>query len=190
MLRPQGHNYLVTLLRASKETLLFSASTVLLLAGGLAWLLAAQTPTDVLWYAGNLLGLGFSVVWTVSAIRRHQLSVDVIAVLALAGAIAVREPFAGAMITVMLASGQLLEARAAARARRELSLLVERAPRTARRRLEGGVVEVGVDEVSRGDRILVGTGEVVPVDGRLVAGGTLDEAALTGESLPVERPAG
>src|SRR5450759_4968263 len=94
------------------------------------------------------------------------------------------------MITVMLASGQLLEARAAARARRELSLLVERAPRTARRRLEGGVVEVGVDEVSRGDRILVGTGEVVPVDGRLVAGGTLDEAALTGESLPVERPAG
>ncbi|MGV8850210.1 MAG: heavy metal translocating P-type ATPase, partial [Propionibacteriaceae bacterium] len=99
-------------------------------------------------------------------------------------------PFAGAMITVMLASGQLLEARAAARARRELSLLVERAPRTARRRVEGGVVEVGVEEVSRGDRILVGTGEVVPVDGRLLSGGTLDEAALTGESLPVERPAG
>src|SRR5674476_330418 len=159
MLRPQGHNYLVTLLRASKETLLFSASTVLLLAGGLAWLLAAQTPTDVLWYAGNLLGLGFSVVWTVSAIRRHQLSVDVIAVLALAGAIVVNEPFAGAMITVMLASGQLLEARAAARARRELSLLVERAPRAARRRFEGGVVH--------GDLLLVGTGEIVPVDGRL-----------------------
>ena len=70
--------------------------------------------------------------------------------LALAGALAVDEPFAGAMITVMLASGQLLEARAAARARRELSLLVERAPRTARRRVEGGVVEVPVDDVVPG----------------------------------------
>src|SRR5665811_2180083 len=118
---------------------------------------------DRLWVAGTVLGLAFSIAWTAAAIRRRQPSVDIIALLALAGALWVNEPFAGAMITVMLASGQLLEARAAARARRELSLLVERAPRTARRRLEGGVVEVGVDEVSRGDRILVGTGEVVPV---------------------------
>src|SRR5664280_1783481 len=106
----------VTHPRASKETLLFTASTVLLLAGGLAWLLSAQTPARVLWILGTVLGLGFSVVWTVDAIRRRQLSVDIIAVLALAGALAVNVPFAGAMITVMLASGQLLEARAAARA--------------------------------------------------------------------------
>src|SRR5674476_1256171 len=149
----------VTRLRASKETLLFSVSTVLLVAGGVTWLMGADTPTRVLWIAGNVLGLGFSIFWTISAIRRGQLSVDVIAVLALAGAIVVNEPFAGAMITVMLASGQLLEARAAVRARRELSLLVERAPRAARRRFEGGVVH--------GDLLLVGTGEIVPVDGRL-----------------------
>jgi heavy metal translocating P-type ATPase len=180
----------VNRLRASKETLLFSASTVLLLAGGLAWLLSAHTPAGALWYAGNLLGLGFSVFWTVSSVRRRQLSVDIIAVLALAGALAVREPFAGAMITVMLASGQLLEAKAAARARRELSLLVERAPRTARRLVEGGVVEIPVDEVVVGDVLLVGTGEIVPVDGRLRSAAMLDESALTGEPLPVERPAG
>jgi heavy metal translocating P-type ATPase len=94
------------------------------------------------------------------------------------------------MITVMLASGQLLEARAAARARRELSLLVERAPRTARRVVEGGVVEVPVDEVAVGDLLLVGTGEIVPVDGRLRSTAVLDESALTGEPLPVERLAG
>ncbi len=163
---------------------------MLLLGGGGAWLLDAVSLSKPLWVAGTVLGLAFSIAWTAAAIRRRQPSVDVIALLALAGALWVDEPFAGAMITVMLASGQLLEARAAARARRELSLLVERAPRTARRRLDGGVVEVGVDEVSKGDRILVGTGEVVPVDGRLVSGGTLDEAALTGEPLPVERHAG
>jgi heavy metal translocating P-type ATPase len=180
----------VTWLRDRIQLLLFVCSTVLLVGGGAAWLLGAVPVSEPLWVAGTVLGLAFSIAWTAAAIRRRQPSVDIIALLALAGALWVNEPFAGAMITVMLASGQLLEARAAARARRELSLLVERAPRTARRRLEGGVVEVGVDEVSRGDRILVGTGEVVPVDGRLVAGGTLDEAALTGESLPVERPAG
>ena len=127
-------------LRESKEMLLFVFAAVLLLAGGVAWLLAAGTPASVLWIAGTVLGLVFSVSWTVGAIRRRQPSVDVIAVLALAGALAVDEPFAGAVITVMLASGQLLEARAAARARRELSLLVAAgpahgpAPRRGRRR--------------------------------------------------------
>ena len=85
-----------------------------------------------------MAGLVASVAWTVGAVRRRQLTVDVIAVLALAGALAVGEPFAGAMITVMLASGRLLEARAAARARRELGLLLERSPRTARRRSGAG----------------------------------------------------
>src|SRR5450631_941730 len=88
------------------------------------------------------------------------------------------------------ASGQLLEARASARARRELSLLAERAPRTARRRVEGGVVEVAVDDVVPGDRLLVGAGEIVPVDGRLFSSAVLDESALTGESRPAERMAG
>ena len=143
-----------------------------------------------LWLLGTGLGLVFSILWTVEAIRRRQLSVDIIAVLALAGAIVVNEPFAGAMITVMLASGQLLEARAAARARRELSLLVERAPRTARRLGGGGVVEIPVDEVVVGDLLLVGTGQIVPVDGRLRVTAVLDESALTGEALPVERLAG
>ena len=175
---------------ANKERALFVASTVLLLAGGAAWLLSASTAAAALWIVGTVLGLVFSVGWTVTAIRRGQLSVDVIAVLALAGALVVNEPFAGAMITVMLASGQLLEARAAARARRELSLLVERAPRSARRHVGGVVVEVPVDDVVIGDRLLVGTGEIIPVDGRLLSAAVLDESALTGEPLPVERVTG
>jgi len=170
--------------------LLFILSTVLLLGGGVAWLLDAGSGAEAVWLAGTVLGLGFSIWWTASAIRAGQLSVDVIALLALVGALWVNEAFAGAMITVMLATGQLLEVRAAARAQRELSLLVERAPRTARRRVEGSLVEVPVGEIVRGDQILVGTGEVVPVDGRLVSAGILDEAALTGEPMPVERPAG
>jgi heavy metal translocating P-type ATPase len=177
-------------LRENKEMLLFVCSSALLLVGGGAWLLAASSLANVLWIAGTLVGLVFSGSWTVAALRRHQPSVDVIALLALAGALAVGEPFAGAMITVMLASGQLLDARAGARARRELSLLVGREPRTARLRVDGGVVEVPVDQVVLGDQLLVGSGQIIPVDGRLLSKASLDESALTGEPLPVERRPG
>jgi heavy metal translocating P-type ATPase len=177
-------------LRDSGELLLFATSLVLLLAGGAGWLLGARTVAEVSWVAGTLIGLAASTAWTAAALRRRRPTVDVIAVLALAGALLVDEPFAGAMITVMLTTGQLLEARAGARARRELSLLLERSPRTAHRRVETGVADVPIEQVARGDRLVVATGEVVPVDGRLLSTATLDESALTGEPLPVERGAG
>lgn len=159
-----------------------------LLAGGMCfWLLDFAELSAILWTAGALLGLAFSVVWTIDALIKRKPSVDVIAVLALGGALWVNEPFAGAMITVMLGTGRLLEARAQARARRELRLLMERAPRTARRRTGDGLETVAIDELKSTDRLLIGTGEVLPVDGRLLSGATLDESALTGESLPVER---
>ena len=164
-----GKNGGVSRLVRYRAVALFASSVVLLIAGAVGSLATGDFVADAMWFAATALGLIFSVAWTVGAIRRRQLSVDVIAVLALGGALAVDEPFAGAMITVMLASGRLLEARAAARARRDLSLLVQRAPRTARRRVEHGVVEVSVDDVDTGDRLLVGAGEVVPVDGRLLS---------------------
>ena len=176
--------------RRNHEQALFVAATALLAAGGAAALAGADAAARALWVAGTLLGLVAAVAQLVVAIRGGRLSVDVIAVLALAGALAVGEPFAGAMISVMLASGQLLEARAAARARRELSLLIERAPRTARRDVDGQIDQIPVDEVAVGDRLLVGTGEIVAVDGRLLSAGVFDESALTGEPLPVHRAAG
>jgi len=173
-----------------QELLLFFASSALLLAGGLSWLTGAGDAAKVTWLAATSLGLVYSVVSTATALLRRQPSVDVIALLALAGAVLVGEPFAGAVITVMLANGQLLEARAAARARRELTLLVERSPRTARRYSAEGVTEIAVEDVVIGDRLVVGAGEIVPVDGRLLSPAVLDESALTGEAMPVERPAG
>ena len=134
---------------------------MLLLGGSVAWVLGDLLIADLCWNAGDPPRL-FPVVWTAAAIRRRQPTVDVIAVLALAGALAVDEPFAGAMITVMLASGQVLEARAQARARRELSLLLERSPRTAHRRIARGVIDIPVEAVVRGERLVVGTGGSSP----------------------------
>jgi len=185
-----GAQGVLAILGARREALFLTCSLLLLLTGAVAWLVGADTLANVVWTAATSSGLVLSVSWTVAALRRHQLSVDIIAVLALAGALVVGERFAGAMIVVMLASGRLLEAAAAARARRELSLLVARAPRTARRRVDDLVVEVPLGEVESGDVVLVGAGEIVPVDGRLLCPAELDESALTGEARPQDRIAG
>jgi heavy metal translocating P-type ATPase len=173
-----------------RESVLFAATALLLGGGVAAWAVAADAAATWLWVVGALLGLGYSSASLAEAIRRRRPSVDVIAWLALVGALLVGEALAGAVIAVMLASGVLLEARAAARARRELSLLVARAPKKARRYQPDGVVQISVDQVAPGDRLLVGSGEIVPVDGRLLGPAVLDESALTGEPLPIERAAG
>jgi heavy metal translocating P-type ATPase len=170
-----------------REPVLFGVLLALLVAGLVARHGAVSRAT---WVAAVLLGLVWSAASLVQAARRRQPSVDVIAWLALASALAIGELLAGAIVALMVATGALLEARAAARARRELSLLVARAPRVARRYAGAGVEEIPVGAVVVGDRLVVGSGEVVPVDGRLETAAVLDESALTGEPMPLRRSAG
>lgn len=167
----------------------FFATTLLLLLAGLA---GHDHPefARACWTVGAVLGVAVSAVTIARSLRRREGGVDVVALLALIGSLLVDEALAAAVIACMLATGSLLESRAHARARRELSLLIQRAPRRARRRQGEEVVEIGVDDVRRGDLLVVGPAEVVPVDGRLVDAAVLDESALTGEALPVERAPG
>jgi heavy metal translocating P-type ATPase len=171
--------------------LLLGVTTLGLAAGGWAWLVGADQVADACWLVAAAFGLGYALWSAVDAIRRGRLGVDVIALLALAGAVAVREYLAAAVISVMLASGRTLEAWAALRARRDLSALLDRAPRTARRYREGTVEIVPLDDVAVGDLLLVASGDVVPVDGTVAAdAAVLDESALTGEARPAEHARG
>src|SRR5690349_14415342 len=175
---------------AAREVVLFALAVLSLLVGLAGAGMGARAVASAVWTAVTLLGLVYSTATIGVALRRRQPSVDVIALLALAGALVVGEPLAGAVIAVMLFTGGLLETRASARARRELSRLAAGAPRTARREGPDGLEQLPVEQVVVGDRLLVGAGEVVPVDGRLLDAGVFDEAALSGEPVPVERPAG
>ena len=132
-----------------------------------------------------------AVLWVLAALRRGRAGVDVIAVLSLVGTLLVGEYIAGALIAVMLAGGRALEAAAERRASHDLRALLERAPRFARRRVGAEVSVIPVADVTAEDLLVVGPGEVVPVDGRIVdAVAVLDESVLTGEPLQVERTAG
>ncbi len=165
--------------------------TLLVLAGAAVRPAGRPGVADALWAAATLAALLPAAVSVLRDLLRRQFGVDVIAVLALGGALVVGEYLAGAVVAVMLATGRTLEAYAQRRATRDLRALLERAPRTARRRTaEGAVEEVPVDRVAAGDRLLVGPGDVVAVDGVTESASTLDESVVTGESRLVERAAG
>ena len=136
--------------------------------------------------------VGVRLAWSiVRGLLARKAGVDVIAVLAIGGALAMEEFVAAAIIALMLATGEALERYAAGRAHRELTALLNRAPRDVHRYEEDALVTRSIDAVVVGDRLLVMPGEVIPVDGLVEgAAATLDEAALTGEARPVTRAEG
>src|SRR5579859_3724288 len=166
--------------------------TVAGLAAGLLLRLAgAAHAGDLAWFAVGGCGAAYALWAMADSLRHRRLGVDVIALLAVAGALAVREFLAAAVIGVMLASGRALEAWAAGRANRDLRALLERAPRAARRYRGDALETVPLELVEPGDRLMVAPGAVVPVDGTVAgAPALLDESVLTGEPLPVDRAAG
>ncbi|HYL52718.1 MAG TPA: heavy metal translocating P-type ATPase [Acidimicrobiia bacterium] len=177
--------------RRSFEAVLLVVATAGLAVGGLLHLAGLGGAAHTVWAMTTVLGLAPAGWWVIDAARRGRLGVDVLAVLALVGTLVVGEYLAGAVITVMLASGRTLEARAAARARQELRLLLERAPRIVHRYAGERLTSPALAEVRPGDLLLVQPGEVVPVDGRVERDfAVLDESALTGEPLPVQHGAG
>ena len=167
------------------------AALLLIAAGGALQLAGAPAAGDALWAATVALMLVPLTVSIVRTLAAGRVGVDAIALVAMAGALAVGQYLAGAVIALMLSGGNALEASASRRARRELTALLERMPTVAHRRAAGGWEEVPVAELASGDEVLVRAGELVPVDGKILgAEATIDESALTGEPLPVSRPRG
>ncbi len=175
----------------SRDTLLLLVSALGIVTGGILWIGGDHDTAHVAFGATTVAGI-LPLVWsTVEQLRRGRTGVDLIALLAMAGALGLGEYEAGAVLALMLASGRALEDFAERRAQRELSALLERAPRLAHRYGDGELAEVPVEEVAPGDLLLVKPGEVVPVDGVLSSAScVLDESALTGEAMPVVRERG
>jgi heavy metal translocating P-type ATPase len=171
----------------NRSPLLASIAAAAIVIGGLLHLVGEDAAGQEVWRAAVALlatVLAVEVVHTV-IVDRH-LGVDTIALVAMIGALALDEVLAGAVIGLMFSGGAALETVASRRARRELTRLVERAPRVAQRHVGSGLEEVPVDAVVPGDVVLVRTGEVIPVDGTVVSEeAVVDTSTLSGEPLPV-----
>ena len=160
-------------------------------AGGALWLAGWHDLADIGWAIAVLVALVPLSISVARDLVHRETGVDLIALLAMSGSLALHQYLAGAVIGLMLSGGQALERYASSRARRELSALLARAPHVVHRYENGQLTSPDITAVGRGDRLLVMPGEIVPVDG-VVAKETavLDESAITGESRPVEKQAG
>ena len=141
-----------------------------------------------IWGIGTAPVAAGLVVSMIRDVLAGRVGVDAIALVSMSAALVLGETLAGVVVAIMYAGGNVLEDFAIGRAQRELKTLVDRAPRVAHRLREGMVEDVPIEKIAVGDAILVRAGEIVPIDGVVTSGGTmLDEAALTGEPIPVHR---
>lgn len=146
----------------------------------------ADSVAGILWSSAAGTVLLVLSIEIVASLRRGDVGLDVIAALSIIAALAVGESLAAAIVALMYAGGQYLETYAERAARREMTALLSRVPRTAIRHNDGRLEDVALELVAPGDRLLVRQGDIVPVDGTVASGlAVLDQSALTGESLPV-----
>jgi cation transport ATPase len=141
--------------------------------------------------AGVLVG-GFPIfAEAYENLRERRMTMELSMTLALLAALVIREFFTALIITLFVLVAEILEGLTVSRGRQAIADLLQFLPSTALLFLNGEFVECPIAAVSPGDSVLIRPGSRIPVDGKVVAGlSTVEEAAITGEPLPQEKPPG
>ena len=175
------------------ELPLVVASGVLLVAG---FFVERYAPVPALvpilmWALGMASGGFFAIRGSIQSIAQLRIDIETMMVVAAIGAAVLGAWFEGAFLLFLFSTGHALEHRAMDRARRSIEALGELRPDVARVRRGSDVIEVPVASVQRGELIVVRAGDRVPLDGLIREGkSSLDQAAITGESIPVAKKPG
>jgi Cd2+/Zn2+-exporting ATPase len=168
--------------------------SAILIAVGFTSELVFHNETVAVWSLtiASVLGVAPIAIQAYQALRVRVVSIDVLVTIAVAGAFFIRNFEESAIVTFLFLFGAYLEQRTINKTRSAIKELTEMAPESALKQMENGeFVEVEVDEVDEGDVLLVKTGAKVPVDGAVLSGeGYINEASITGESVPVGKEKG
>ena len=157
-------------------------------AASAAGLGAAAVPLYVL---ATIIGAVFPARRALTALRTRTIDINVLMVVAVIGALALGEVLEAASVVFLFSLAQWLEARTLDRARQAIGALIDLTPRQVLVKRDGTEFVVPIEEIAAGDVIVVRPGEKVPVDGTVAAGWSdVNEAPITGESLPVDKSAG
>lgn len=167
------------------------AGTLIALGWSLGRLYPGNIGTPVLMLTATVIA-GWPIArqaW--QALRFRVLGIPALVTIAALGAIAIGEYWEAAVVTFLFALGSYLEARTLDKTRGALRELLELAPQVARVRQGQEEIEMPAAKVKVGDLVIVRPGEKIPVDGEVATGmATVNQAAITGESLPVEKTVG
>ncbi|APT87772.1 heavy metal translocating P-type ATPase [Corynebacterium flavescens] len=156
----------------------------------LSWLTPAGWLSDGFMIAAAVVAGWQIAVSAVQALRIRMISIDLLVIVAAIGALFINNYWESAAVTFLFALGKALEKATMNRTRQALSDLVDAAPETATVLRDGEPETVEIWELVPGDVVLVKNGEQIPVDGRVLSGhGGVDEATITGESVPAEKAA-
>lgn len=150
----------------------------------------AQWKDNVLIVSSLFAGY-FIAIKAFKALRMKAFSIELLVTIAVIGALIIGEYVESAVVTFLFIFGAYLESRTLEKTRSSLRELIDQTPTEATVIRPEGQIKIPVEEVVKGDRVLVRSGEKVAVDGAIVSGQALIvEAAITGESVPASKSAG
>ena len=169
-----------------KDYIIIAVTSGLLLAYWVEWLISILGLNTAL-IAALIAGLPIIKEAVVAIYRRGDTKVGLLVSIAIIASIAIGEYFAAAEVALIMTIGEMLEHITLEKSNTALKKLADLAPLKARI-IEGGIErEIAAELVKVGDQLLVKPGEKIPVDGIVTDGhGTVDQATITGESIPVE----
>ena len=148
-------------------------------------------PFDMAWVAIVLSGIPIILEAIIGLVTAFDIKANVLVSLALIASVCIGETFAAGEVAFIMQLGGLLEELTVAKARAGIEKLVHLTPQTARVLRDGREEIIPAQQVQIGDRIRVLPGESVPVDGVILSGQTsINQAVMTGESLPVDKTVG
>ena len=146
---------------------------------------------DFAWVAILLCGIPILLEAVIGLVTSFDMKADVLVSLALIASVLIGEDFAAGEVAFIMQLGALLEDLTVAKARAGIEKLVHLTPQTARKVENGKEIMISAQEVQIGDILRVLPGETIPVDGEILSGHTsVNQAVMTGESLPVDKEAG
>ena len=137
----------------------------------------------------SIIGIAPIFIQAFSALRVKVVSIDLLVTIAVIAAFMIQNFEESAIVTFLFLFGAYLEQKTLSKTRSAIKELTEMAPETAFKFIdEDNFIEVDIDDVEKGDMLLVRTGGKIPVDGKVVFGsGSVNEASITGEPIPVEK---
>ena len=138
-----------------------------------------------------VFGGWYGLKGAIETLRHRAVDIDLLMIVAALGALSIGAPFEGAMLLFLFSLSNTLQHYAIGRSRRAIESLVEMRPDEAQILRDGEEVTVSIDDVAVGDVFVVRPGDRIPLDGVVTSGeGTVDQASLTGESVPVPKEPG
>lgn len=173
----------------AKRTSQITAITGFLLAAAIGFHIAGLHDWKVALLIASTVIAGIPImIKAFKALRMKAFSIELLVTIAVVGALFIGEYVESAAVTFLFLFGAFLEARTLEKTRSSLKSLIDMAPLEATVIRDGETMTLSVDDVEKGDRVIIRSGEKVAVDGTIVTGSALlNEAAITGESVPASK---